>query len=233
MPVLQKVAANAWRDIAGEVATPLSPTDRLLVVSAHPDDETIGAGRLIAGHRGPVKAVTLTAGERCLPDPGVDVDDMRWRRLAEWRSAVGMLGAEPLEAQRWPDGRLAEGVDEVVLLLADLLAEFDVVASLWRHDPHPDHQAAGRAAAKAASATGVRMLEFPVWAPYWTSPTELVDLGYAVDVVACTPLDDQRRQLALQEYASQIQPHLPGWEPVVPAEMLERHGRQLLMSARP
>jgi LmbE family N-acetylglucosaminyl deacetylase len=232
VPIVQQVAAtDSWLARATQVPTPLSPTDRVLVVTAHPDDETIGAGRLIAGHPGHVRAVTLTAGESCLPEERIDRDDLRFRRLAEWRSALGQLGAEPVEAERWPDGRLAEFEQEVADSLTSLLADVDVVVTTWRHDPHPDHQAAGRACASAAATTGRRLLEFPVWAPYWMARADLDDLGWAASTVAHTPQDDQRRERALQEYASQTQPLLPGWEPVVPAEMLERHACQYLMTA--
>lgn len=233
MPTVQQlVDANAWLTDVAEVPTPLAPADNLLVVSAHPDDETIGAGRLVAGHPGPVRAVTLTAGEHCLPDERVDPADMRIRRLAEWRSALGHLGAEPVETERWPDGRLAEFEDEAAAGLEVLLDGIDVLVTTWQHDPHPDHQAAGRACARATAAAGVRLLEFPVWAPYWTSRAQVADLGWTVNAVALEPQSDQSRQLALQEYVSQTQPLLPGWDPVVPAEMLDRQHRQYLMTAR-
>jgi LmbE family N-acetylglucosaminyl deacetylase len=230
VPIVQQVmGTDTWHDRVGEVPNPLSVADRVLVVGAHPDDETIGAGRLIGDHRGAVSAVTLTAGENCLPDERLDPNDMRIRRLAEWRSAVGLLGAEALETERWPDGRLAEFEEEVVAALTTLLDDVDVLVTTWRHDPHPDHQAAGRAAARAAETAGVRLVEFPVWAPFWTSRSQLEDLGWTASAVACDPQADQRRHQALEEYCSQTQPLLPGWLPVVPAELLERHQRQYLM----
>lgn len=217
-----------WVQDLPVVADPLSPGDRVLLVGAHPDDETIGAGRLVAGHPGQVVAVTVSAGESCVVSDRIDPVDIMVRRLAEWRAAVHALGAEPLETDRFADGRLEEDEDEIAGSLAGLMASADVVLTTWRHDPHPDHRAVGRACATAAARAGVRVVEYPVWAPYWMTPDKASALHYEVCAVQSAAGSDQARRRALLEYASQTEPMLPGWEPVVPERMLARHDRQLL-----
>lgn len=207
---------------------PLWQGERVLLVSAHPDDETIGAGRLVAGHRGEVRAVTLSGGESCVVSDRIDPVDLLTHRLAEWRAAVHVLGAEAVETPRWPDGRLSDHEVEIAESLAALVATSDVVVTTWRHDPHPDHQATGRACATAAGHAGLRVVEFPVWAPYWMTPEDEAALHYRLCVTDTALGSDDARRDALSGYSSQTRPLLPGWEPVVPAEMLERHDRQLL-----
>jgi LmbE family N-acetylglucosaminyl deacetylase len=210
------------------VANPLLPGDRVLLVGAHPDDETIGAGRLVAGHPGDVVAVTLSAGERCVVSDRVDPVDLGVLRLAEWRAAVHVLGAEVAETPRFEDGRLGRHEAEIADGLAGLVSGYDVVLTTWRHDPHPDHRAVGRACATAAARTGARIVEYPVWAPYWMTPEETGALRYRLCAVETSTGSDEARREALLHYASQTQPILPGWEPVVPQRMLVRHDRQLL-----
>ncbi|MEP6815832.1 MAG: PIG-L family deacetylase [Marmoricola sp.] len=217
-----------WTGDRPTAPNPLAPGERVVVVGAHPDDETIGAGRLLAGHPGEVRAVTLSGGEACVVSDRIDPVDMLVNRLAEWRTAVHVLGAEAVETQRWPDGRLREHEAEIAESLLPLLATSDVIVTTWRHDPHPDHRAAGRACAEAAARGGLRVVEFPVWAPYWMTPDDVAARDYRLCVTATAPGSDRARRDALSGYASQTQPLLPGWEPVVPAGLLARHHRQLL-----
>jgi LmbE family N-acetylglucosaminyl deacetylase len=170
------VPAVLWHQAAAEA--PVGPTGSelpsgaaLLVVAAHPDDEAIGAGRLLADHDGPVRCLTLTAGERC-HGSGTDTGQVARTRLREWREALAVLGATPLETPRWPDGRLADHEQEAAEALSALAAEAGAVLAPWRHDPHPDHEAAGRIAAAAARRAGVPCWSYLVWTPYWLSPAD-------------------------------------------------------------
>ena len=143
--------------------------DRLVVVAAHPDDESIGAGGLIArAHdRGmQVYVALLTAGEAA--DPAV-TDGSRHAlarmRLAEMEAAVSLLApGAPVVFLGAQDGHLDECEPQVAAYLAETLGQGGrtLVAAPWREDPHPDHRSAGRAAATAAAAAGARLVEFPV-----------------------------------------------------------------------
>ena len=156
---------------------------RLVVVGAHPDDEAVGAGRLVAQWtrtRGPVLAITLTAGEACLDDLGIAEPGLADRRLQEWRTALGDLGAHAGPHRLCPDGAVASHADAMAAAIADELGPDDVVLAPWRHDPHPDHEAAGRAAALAARARGATLLEYPVWMAYWMTPEAVAATGHGL-----------------------------------------------------
>lgn len=199
----------------------------VLCIAAHPDDETIGAGRLLAAHDGPVRAVTLTAGERCFGD-GEPTDLVARERLDEWAAALRILGVEPLDTKRWPDGELRLHEDEATQHLMALVGDAGLVVAPWRHDPHPDHEAAGRIAARVADLAELPLLSYPVWAPYWLEP-ERLSPGHRLAVVPTDHPAGTARDEALRCFPSQIRPRPPAQAAVVPAELLQRHPLQLLI----
>lgn len=205
---------------------------RLLVVSAHPDDETIGAGRLLAAWArtvGPVVSVVLSAGEACVDHMTRRPDGIAARRVAEWQSATRDLEVRPLGCCGLPDGELAEREDVIAEVVGELVGAVDAVCSPWSRDPHPDRAAAGRAVTRVAAETGTPMFSYPVWTTYWSEPDVL---GEATLVrMAHEPADEASRALALSRYRSQLEPLAPGIEPVVPGDFLEHHMAQLLVGA--
>lgn len=166
-------AVEHWQDHPSWGRVPLLDLDagyeRLVVVAAHPDDESIGAGGLMAraharGMR--VYVALLTAGEAA--DPAV-TDGSRHAlarlRLAEMEEAVAALApGAPVAFLGAQDGHLDQCEEQVAAYLTETLGQGrqTLVAAPWREDPHPDHQFAGRAAATAAAAAGSRLVEFPV-----------------------------------------------------------------------
>ena len=153
---------------------------RLVVVAAHPDDESLGAGGLIATavRRGIlVDIVSATHGEGSHPDsPTTTPDALATLRSGEALRAAAALGVpgERVHQLGLPDG----GVDSEQDLLTRRLVEIvgdgrdTVLVAPWRRDGHPDHEAAGRAACAAARRTGADLWEFPVWFWHWGQPAE-------------------------------------------------------------
>ena len=69
---------------------------------------------------------------------------------------------------------LADAEAIVAARLVDLIGDGDgtLVAAPWRHDGHPDHEAAGRAAAVAARRTDASLVEYPIWWWHWGAPDD-------------------------------------------------------------
>lgn len=114
-------------DLAARLGT--STGAHLVVISAHPDDETLGAGRLVSAwvrNIGPVSAVLATAGEACLDHLGRRPEQLAARRLAEWRAATQRLGITATRTLDLPDAQLASREADLTRLLdaaiGDLLA---------------------------------------------------------------------------------------------------------------
>ena len=183
---------SAWAAWPGLVALPdagdaeLAGVDSAVIVAAHPDDEVLGAGGLIAalaasGAR--LRLVAVTDGEGSHRGRA-DRATLARRRTAETAAALRALGAETTDVIRLglPDTGLADREDELTAVLGRLIAGFDLCLAPWDRDMHPDHEAAGRAARRAAwparrpgapgarGARGTWFLCYPIWMWHWASP---------------------------------------------------------------
>lgn len=204
---------------------------RLIVVSAQPDDETIGAGHLIAQwtrHHGSAIAVTLTGGEGALRGTGQDVRFLAERRISEWRAATAALGIERHIAWHIPQWEVHRHEDEAAAKLAGKLLPGDIIAAPWRFEPQEDQRAAGRIAAAAARQVPSQLLEYLVWAPYELPPTSLADNGYRLARVITGDTAANRRREALKHYVSQVSPLKTTLQPVVPPVLVQHHAEQWL-----
>nr|WP_276611001.1 PIG-L family deacetylase [Kineococcus siccus] len=180
----------------------------MLVVAAHPDDETLGAGGLLAvaaaaGAR--VDVVVATDGEHSHPgSPTHSPDDLARRRAAEVERAVrGLAPAARLHLLHLGDGALAGAVERLAAHLRPLVGEDTLVLAPWAGDRHPDHEAAARAAADAAAGTSARVWAYPVWAWHWARPGG-PEVPWAMAVRLDLPADALRRKAsAMAEHTTQ------------------------------
>ncbi len=148
---------------------------RVVVVAAHPDDETLGAGGLIrvAADRGlDVHLVLLTAGEASHPDsPTHNPDRLAALRIDESRAALAALApVARLTVVGIADGGVEQAHATALEAVVDAVGEHGASTLLvapWRHDGHTDHDAAGRVAALAAVRTDATLVEYPIWLWHW------------------------------------------------------------------
>ncbi len=208
--------AEVWVRALASHPTPIlelpSTRRRLVVVGAHPDDETLGAGGLIhaagaAGWR--VDVISVTAGEGSHPhSPSHPPALLAQVRRDELRRAVSLLSPEvTATCLDVPDGEVATHLADVVARLVDVVGSDGhevLLCAPWRHDGHPDHEAVGQAAAIAAARTDAQLLEYPVWLWHWGQEDDL-----PWGSVRRLPLDTAartRKRAAVAAHASQVQP---------------------------
>jgi LmbE family N-acetylglucosaminyl deacetylase len=202
----------AWTAPAGFPELDLLGLRRVLVVAAHPDDEVLGLGGTIArlaaaGAR--LRLVSVTDGEASHPrSTSPTARDLVRVRSAEARSALAALGAGDTEIVRLrlPDTGVGDHEPELAARLAQLAEGFDAVAAPWSRDVHGDHEATGRAALAAGAATGVPVLQYPVWTWHWATPE---DPRVPWQRAARIPLgadELRRKRAALDCFASQLHP---------------------------
>ncbi|MGZ8177735.1 PIG-L deacetylase family protein [Williamsia sp. SKLECPSW1] len=208
-----------------------TPAVRMLVVAAHPDDEVLGAGGLMAQtirDGGSVTVLCLSDGAASHPgSPTVTPDDLAVRRRTELVEALDELGVAHVQHRSYPDGELSEHADELVTEIEDAIATFgghDVVVGVWRGDRHPDHAAVGWAAATAASGAGSVYLEYPVWMWHWASPDDVSVPWARARVLSLPAAVVAAKRAAVARFVSQVEDLSgdPADRAILPPAVLER-----------
>ena len=205
---------------------------QVVVVAAHPDDESLGAGGLIAeaARRGlRVDVVVATLGEASHPgSPTTTPERLARRRAQEVLEAVNSLAPDAgTHLLGLPDGQLADHVVAVRDAVATLATAGSWVLAPWAGDGHPDHGAAATAASAAAREVGATSLEYPVWAWHWAVPADpRVPWGGLLRL----PLDSdqrERKRQALAAHRSQTEAlsDLPGDEVLLAPDFLAHFDR--------
>ncbi|MGN6612362.1 MAG: PIG-L family deacetylase [Angustibacter sp.] len=210
----------------------LGPARPTVLLAAHPDDETLGAGGLLAlaGRAGvDVHVVVATDGEASHPDSPTHspADLARWR-AKEVEQAVTLLAPDAhLHLLHLPDGALGDHEDALAQALQPLVHNGSRVVAPWRADAHPDHEAAGRVAARVAADRGAELLEYPIWAWHWSRPG---DVRLPWPRAVRQPLDAGTRAAkarAVRAHRSQVEPLSPqrGDEVLLSAEVVAHFER--------
>lgn len=202
------------------MSTPLH-WSRVLVVIAHPDDESFGLGAVIdhlVQGGSEVHVLCLTAGEASTL--GADVEDLGAVRAAELELAARALGVAETTLRHYPDGRLREHAsalvdeveDAVTRVRPDALLAFDGDGGVTGH---PDHVAATVAAREVAARRVLPVLE-------WCLPDEVADaldtelgIGFPRHPGRELPIrltvDRSRQRAAIAAHASQAVPGSVLW----------------------
>lgn len=190
----------------------LQGVGELVVVAPHPDDETLGAGGLIAHCVQlaiPVVVILVTDGN------GGGLHD---RRAAEFATAMTLLGARSVSLE-FPDGQTdthRTGIREALRWHIGSARDDAMVVSPWRGDGHRDHRVVGEIVAQVAG--GRRLIEYPVWLWHWGSPAH-ADVPW--DRLVALPIDRRAKSDALAIYRSQIE----GEHPVLRSDFLQNFDR--------
>ena len=216
---------------AGELAE-----TAFIVLAAHPDDESLGAGGLMARLHGlgaEVRVLLCTAGEASHPDsPSTTPEQLAGVRLHEFAGALGRL--VPDAAWRYlglPDGKLASHRDQVQAAIREAAASTGcppdrvVLVAPYRNDGHTDHDALGSAAAEAAAASSFGLLEYPVWYWLWAGPED--PAWHSWLRLPLSPAEQQAKAQAMAAHTSQVRAlsDQPGDEVLLPPAFLQHFSR--------
>ena len=153
---------------------------RVLVLSPHPDDETIGCGGTLCAHIAlgdEIRVIFLTSGEQ--GGHGLSPEQTLRRREGEAAAATRILGIASLEFWRSPDGRLRAS-EPMIRRLAGFLRHWRPQFIYTTHggEAHPDHRAAQRLLRRsllAVRSVRPKVYLFEVWTPL-TRTDRIVDI---------------------------------------------------------
>jgi LmbE family N-acetylglucosaminyl deacetylase len=207
-----------------------SEVERILVITAHPDDLDFGAGGTIARFTRAGVEVTyciVTDGDAGGFDPTVDRADIPAIRRAEQTKAARELGVEDVHFLGYPDGQLTVTYDlrrDISRVIRQVRPQRVLVQSPERNwgrifASHPDHLAAGEAALQAVYPDARNPFAHPslladegldAWAvaEVWVMGTESPD--HFVDVTDTFPA----KLAALRAHESQTA-HMDELEPML------------------
>jgi LmbE family N-acetylglucosaminyl deacetylase len=174
--------------------------ERVLIISPHPDDESIGCGGTILRHVASgdtVKIIFLTCGEK--GGHGLCESETRVLRENEARKAAAVLGVTDIEFWQEVDGALENSdrlADKVVAAIRG--SESSIVYVPNRDEMHPDHRAAAKIVASSIAILRTQNMSLPQVLLYevWT-PLRRVDV-----INDITAYIDRKRH-AIQQYESQ------------------------------
>ncbi|MGP0223213.1 PIG-L family deacetylase [Paenarthrobacter sp. NCHU4564] len=233
---------SAWA-ASGVPSLPELPLDAnelasmtFVVLAAHPDDESLGAGGLVAKVQSAgatVHFLLCTAGEASHPESRTTTPErLAAVRLSEFHTAVS--GLAPGAAWRFlelPDGRLAASRERIAKALQETITESGapagnvVIVAPYRSDGHTDHDALGSIAAQVAAAGGHGLLEYPVWYWLWAPPEDSTWCSWVR--VPLTEDEQAAKAKAMRAHVSQTHPLSPepGDGTLLSATFLEHFSR--------
>lgn len=194
-PAVGSFVRTLARADPGRPTTGLPSASNVLVLAAHPDDESLGCGgtmALLADRGTEVSVVFATDGEALLVGGGGG--DLAAQRRAEATEACRILGSSVPSFLGFPDRGLSGVVDRLASALQPVLAEHspDLVMVPWFADGNDDHHALNVALAAASVPAGVGIWGFEIWSPLIAN--HLVDISDALE----------RKRLALKAHAADV-----------------------------
>ena len=236
---------EVWASAAAELPhLDVSGWARVVVAVAHPDDEVLGAGAIIAdlAARGAsIETIIVSRGEGAIP--GLDAESqeqLAHERRDESTRAAEVLGAPTPLFLGLPDGGLQDHEFRISEAIAAAMRRMPtggarsgvgetVVLTHWVHDGHPDHEAVGRAAAAAVervrhTAPHTRLVSFPVWALHWDTPQDGIVPWARAARAELDPAAFDRKTRAARVFRSQNAPwpDESSGDPVMPAHVVQR-----------
>lgn len=171
---------------------------RVLVLSPHPDDESIGCGGTLNIHAvngDEIYVIFLTSGEK--GGHGISEEETTRIREQEAREATAVLGIQKIDFWHQPDGAL-RATTKLISKLSQTISEWKpkYIYVPHNYEMHPDHRAAARLLRLSLCSLPVKddieVRMFEVWTPLG-SMDEIIDISSNI----------KTKKKAIRKYKSQ------------------------------
>ncbi len=220
--IVQVATETEWTAALDDLPAFAPGSGPVVLVAPHPDDETLGAGGLVAWLRQQnvaVKVLAVTDGENAYAGQSAQQSaELGAGRRVEQTRALGLLGVSEDQIVRLglPDSNVAGHEPELVERLRAVVDRNTHLIAPWRGDFHPDHEACGRAAEQAAREAGARLTAYFFWSWHQGTPATLANLALRRFSLANDVFRAKTEALAC--HRSQLE--RDGGEPVLPERLL-------------
>jgi LmbE family N-acetylglucosaminyl deacetylase len=224
---------DEWRNWLASPELRPFPDERhehVVVVAAHPDDETLGASGLLQHwHQNgtSVDIVVATDGEAAFPTLSTsERQELGLRRRRELHESLHAQGM-PDVAVHWlglPDSGLTEHRAELADRLTAVLVDADLCLAPWPGDPHPDHQTVADVALDVTPVTAHRW-SYPIWMWHWLRPADIP--GHTAFTHRLDERQRRRKAAGVASFVSQLTPGPDGCDAILRPEMLRHFERDV------
>lgn len=229
---------NAWKQSKSLAQLPIISVERLVpqgsravIIAPHPDDEVLGCGglmQLLSQLGREIQLISVTDGSASHPGSRHwPMERLSVIRPQESADALRRLDL-PLHSLKWIRGGFTDGAvstqeSKLAAFIQRYLRPSDVVFTPWDHDGHCDHDAVGRATARAVEAVGAQRHDVPIWAWHWAQPEDQMIPWHRACKILLDPLTVARKRHAAHAFSSQLlgDPEM-GLPPVLAPHVLER-----------
>ena len=132
-------------------------TDRICILSPHPDDETIGCGGLLFLYAKQCDVICLTDGR--YGDPKIEPSKMAQIRKKEFETVMKKIGVNKYTMLGLEDSKLSQNAKDFHKLD---LRNYDYILIPGPNDSHPDHLAVDKMLRKAMYGNA-KIVYYEIW----------------------------------------------------------------------
>ncbi|KTC85533.1 MULTISPECIES: PIG-L deacetylase family protein [Legionella] len=218
------IAEKKWLNYLKRLPFLIPKTNfKAIILSPHPDDETLGAGGLIVDlirRNIDVKIIAITDGENAYKN----IKDLREIRKKEQENALKKLGVSKNKIIRLmlEDSSVHLAENKLEHLILPFIDKNITLIAPWIGDFHPDHEAVGRVAVKIASNLKINLIFYFFWTWHHSTISEIRHLPLSIYPLGANTLNLKQR--AITCYRSQQV--LPESESILTNELLKPAQRQ-------
>lgn len=200
-----KTSEDKWIDFLKNKPHWKPTQKKIVILSPHPDDETLSVGGLIADLKKDcdITIIAVTDGENAYED--VDAEYLRQVRIVEQNNALALLGIAPDKLIRLGIKDSAVALEEEYLKksITPFIDSNTLLIAPWIEDYHPDHKSVGNVALHIANQTSASLVFCFFWTWHQSGVDEMMHLPLVI-----YSLDDATHTLkrkAIFSYVSQLE----------------------------